>query len=492
MQTTNDIRKAFLNYFAGHGHEVVALEPPGAAQRPDADVRQRRHGPVQERLHRRRDAPLPARRDLPEVRARRRQAQRPGERRPHGAPPHLFRDARQLLLRRLLQGRGHRARLEPADQGVRPARRASAGHGLRRGRRGLRAVAQDRRPARVPGPAYPDVGQLLGHGRHRAVRAVLGDLLRSRRARRRRPARLGGRGRRPLHRDLEPGVHAVRAGDAGKARRSAQALRRHGAGAGAHRRRPAGHPRQLRDRSLPGAHRRLGRGRGHGCARQAQGVAPGHRRPPARRQLPHRRRRAAVERGARLRAAPHHAPRHAPRPAHGLRRAPAVAAGPHVGGADGPGLSRTGARPGPHRRDPEAGGGPLQGDPGARPRAPRRGHGRPARRCRTRRRDRLQALRHLRLPPRPDRGRAQGQWHDCRQRRLRCRHGAPARRGAPGLGRLRRGGDRGGLVLHPRGPGGDRVSRLRDRVRRGPGPGPGRRRRPRRCGRGRPRRRRRR
>ena len=45
------------------------------------------------------------------------------------------------------------------------------------------------------------------------------------------------------------------------------------------------------------------------------GVAPRHRRPPARLVVPDRRRRAAVERGPRLRASPHHAPRHAPRPA---------------------------------------------------------------------------------------------------------------------------------------------------------------------------------
>ncbi len=49
-------------------------------------------------------------------------------------------------------------------------------------------------------------GQLLGHGRARPVRSVLGDLLRPRPG-----VRLGGWSgsrRRPLHRDLEPRVHA--------------------------------------------------------------------------------------------------------------------------------------------------------------------------------------------------------------------------------------------------------------------------------------------
>ena len=44
----------------------------------------------------------------------------------------------------------------------------------------------------------------------------------------------------------------------------------------------------------------------------AQGLAPRHRRPPARLLVLDRRRRAAVQRGPRLRASAHHAPRHAP------------------------------------------------------------------------------------------------------------------------------------------------------------------------------------
>ena len=100
------------------GRAVVAAR---AAQRPDPDVHQCRHGAVQERLHRPREAALRARRHLAEMRARRRQAQRPRQCRLHRAPPHLLRDARQLLVRRLLQGPRDRARLEPGHQGIRPA-----------------------------------------------------------------------------------------------------------------------------------------------------------------------------------------------------------------------------------------------------------------------------------------------------------------------------------------------------------------------------------
>ena len=76
-------------------------------------------------------------------------------------------------------------------------------------------LEEDRRPAREPHPAHPDLGQFLGYGRYRPLRALLGNLLRPRRPHPRRPARQPGRGRRPVHRDLEPGLHAVRAGDAG-------------------------------------------------------------------------------------------------------------------------------------------------------------------------------------------------------------------------------------------------------------------------------------
>ena len=64
----------------------------------------------------------------------------------------------------------------------------------------------------IPNHPHRDLGQFLADGRHRPVRAVLGNLLRPWRQDPGRPAGLGRRGRRPLHRDLESRVHAVRAG----------------------------------------------------------------------------------------------------------------------------------------------------------------------------------------------------------------------------------------------------------------------------------------
>ena len=68
---------------------------------------------------------LPARRLVAEMRPRRRQAQRPRQRRLHRAPPHLLRDARQLLVRRLLQGARDRARLGPRSPRNSACRRTS-------------------------------------------------------------------------------------------------------------------------------------------------------------------------------------------------------------------------------------------------------------------------------------------------------------------------------------------------------------------------------
>ena len=83
-----------------------------AARRPQPAVRQRRHGAVQALLPRPGDAALRPRGQRAEVRAH---ARHRGRRQDHPAR-HVLRDVRQLLLRRLLQGRRHRARLGPGHQ----------------------------------------------------------------------------------------------------------------------------------------------------------------------------------------------------------------------------------------------------------------------------------------------------------------------------------------------------------------------------------------
>ena len=123
--------------FRIQGPHHRGVEPPGARQRSDADVHQLGHGPVQGRVPGHRQAPLQARHLGADLPARRRQAQRSGKRGLHGPPPHLLRDAGQLVLRRLLQARVAQVGLGAADRGLQAAQGTPAGHGLRRGRRGL-------------------------------------------------------------------------------------------------------------------------------------------------------------------------------------------------------------------------------------------------------------------------------------------------------------------------------------------------------------------
>ena len=290
-------------------------------------------------------------------------------------------------------------------------------------------MEEDRRPLRPPDHPHRHRRQLLVDGRHRPLRPVLGDLLRSRRPHRRRPARQSRRGRRPVRGDLEPGVHAVRAAGLGRAHRPAQAVDRHRHGPGAHRRGPAGRPRQLRHRPLPGDHRRLPRPGRRRRGRVQRRLAPGDRRPPARRQFPDRRWSDALQRRPRLCAAPDHAARHAPRPPAGRRRPADAPPGADPDRRNGRGLSGTAARRSRHRRHPAPGGGAVSPHARSRHGPARRGHRPPGRGRGAVGRDRLQALRHLRLPAGPDPGRGARQGPDGGPGRFRRGDDPPARTG---------------------------------------------------------------
>ena len=202
---------------------------------------------------------------------------------------------------------------ELVTKDLRPRPQAPARHHLSRRRGSLPHLEEGGGLLRRQDHPHRHVRQLLVGGRHGSVRSVLGDLLRPGRQGAGRSAGQPRRGRRPVPRVLEPGLHAVRA-----ARRRATAstcpsprsIPAWGSSAS---------PRSCRactpiyDIDLfkaliaasEAADRRAGQGR-------APGLAPRHRRSPARDELPDRRRRAALQRGPRLRAAPHHAPRHAP------------------------------------------------------------------------------------------------------------------------------------------------------------------------------------
>ena len=193
---------------------------------------------------------------------------------------------------------------------------APHGHGLRDRRRGVRPLAQDDRPAGREDRAHRRqagrrLRQLLADGRYGPVRSVHRNLLRPRPERRGRPAGLARCGRRSLGRDLESRVHAVRPLGRRQAHAAAEAVGGHGRGPRAHGGRDARCHQQLRHRSVRRPHPR-----GRASARHhrlQESVVASDRGSHPRLQLPHRRRRGSVERGPRLRAAPHRAARDAPR-----------------------------------------------------------------------------------------------------------------------------------------------------------------------------------
>ncbi len=190
-----------------------------AARRPEPALRQRRHGAVQALLPGPGDAAVRPRDQRPEVHP---DTGHRGRRQDHAAR-HVLRDVRQLLLRRLLQGRRHRAGLGPRHEVRRRWRLRARGEPAvavdpARRRRGARAVDEDDRSPGRPDRQARSEGELLVDGRARAGWPVLGDPLRprcvvrpGRRVRDHRAARHADRPRGPLPRDLEPGLHAGRA-----------------------------------------------------------------------------------------------------------------------------------------------------------------------------------------------------------------------------------------------------------------------------------------
>ena len=256
---------------------------------------------------------------------------------------------------------------------------------------------------------------------------MLRDLLRPRPGRERRPAGLEERGRRPLRRDLESRLHAVRALGRRQDDAAAEALGRHRHGSRARGRRHAGRAFELRHRPVQEPDR--GRGRRDAPEKDDEPIVAGHRGPHPRLFLPDRGRRDPGQRRPRLRAPPHHSPRDPPRlqARPGKALLPPARAGARAG--NGPGVS--GTREGRRSRRARAapGRGALRRDARERHGAPR-DRDQENERQDDRRRNGLQALRHLRIPGRSHggyraRARAQG-----RPGRFRAGDGGPARAGA--------------------------------------------------------------
>ena len=432
-----------------------------AGRRPDAALHQRRDEPVQGHVPRPRAPRLRPGHHLAEVHAGQRQAQRPRERRAVAAPPHVLRDARQLLVRRLLQDRRGRLRLGAADEGLEAAARAAARdrlQGRRRRaarRRGLHTLA--RLPAGRPDQRARR-GQLLADGRHRAVRALLGGALLPRE----RPPLLRARlPRRRLHvpalrRDLEQRVHGVRAPAGRRAEPAAGALDRHRHGPRADHGGAAGSALELRHRPVhadPVRHRPARRNdlRRHDVPRRRLDAR--RRRPHPRDDVPHRRRRDPVQRVARLRAAEDHAARDAPRQAPRHDRAVPAPPGGRARPRDGRRVPRARSPARLCRPDDSRRGGAVR--VGADDGLPRLEEALDRAAASSRVLPGDEAFRlydTFGVPLRLHRGHGRGTQGVARPRRVRAGDGSPARQGA-GRHALRRGQGRGAGVR-----GGDRVA----------------------------------
>ena len=330
---------------------------------------------------------------LPHRRHRRGRARRP--------PPDVLRDARELLVRAVLQGGrdrvrdrvrpgAHEARLgSRLGHGAcgRPADEARAGRGRRStsGRRSAcrRSASSRSRPPRTSGP-------WAARGRAAPTRRSTGTGASEHGCGEPDCAPACTRCDRFLEFwnlvFMEYELHADGTRDA-----AAETEHRHGARPRARRGDPPGRPLGLRDGRLPADHG-VDRSRVRGRIRRLGGGdegAPDPRRPRPRDDVPRRRRRDPVERGPRLRPAPHHPARRAAGAAHrAARRSPPVrgrrrADGRRVSGPPAAGRrdrARVAPRGGAIRRDARARAEALRG---ARL---RRTRSRESRRSRSRRR----------------------------------------------------------------------------------------------------------
>ena len=266
-------------------------------------------------------------------------------------------------------------------------------------------------PAGGTDHALQPEGQLLGDGRHRPLRSVLGDPRgHPQRGRAEGATRIGAGERRPPpgDRGLEPGLHAVRPQGRRQPEGPACPARghRHGLRAPVHG--TAGETEQLRHRRLPAADPGPGQAVGAGVrprsrlrgGRQGRHRHARVRRPPAGHRLRHRGRAAAGQHRGGLRDPPDPAACRALRlQLPGAGGALPERAGARAGGSAGWPVPRAEEAAGVDRERGAGGGEELPAHAGTRHQTP--GAIDRRKRAEAPRRQGLRAVRHLRLPHRP-------------------------------------------------------------------------------------------
>ena len=176
--TADELRRAFTGFFVERAAHGRARRPASSRTHPTVAVHRAGMVPFKPLLPRARRRRRPRAGDVgAEVRAGRRQAQRPRRHRPHAPPPHASsRCSATSASATTSRPRPSRWAWEFVTEvlGLDPDRLwvtvhvtddEAEEHLARRGRRARRAHPAARQ------------GQLLGDGRHRPVRPVLGDLL---------------------------------------------------------------------------------------------------------------------------------------------------------------------------------------------------------------------------------------------------------------------------------------------------------------------------
>ena len=151
MTSTNDTRRAFLEYFAREGHEIVPSAPLVPQNDPTLMFVNAGMVPFKNvftGLETRPYSTATSSQKCVRAGGKHNDLDNVGYTARH---LHLLRDARQFLVRRLFQGTRDRARLGPDHQRMGPAARPPDRHRLSYRRRGLEPVEADRRACPTSG-----------------------------------------------------------------------------------------------------------------------------------------------------------------------------------------------------------------------------------------------------------------------------------------------------------------------------------------------------